>query len=136
MPLSNEPSPNTAAGTLVLLANAEMLEPLSKVLVMDSVSSGAHLQAVNLDVGVKDGSSLTGTTEQEAELEIAGAINARSTSEATTHITFKPASMDITYDGQDEALDNKYMLPGYTTFHYLPESSRSRLKSRYSQSVA
>lgn len=106
------------------------------VLVMDSVSFGAHLQAVKLDVGVKDGSSLTGATEQEAELEIAGAINARSTSEATTHITFKPASMDITYDGQDEALDNKHMLPGYTTFHYLPESSRSRLKSRYSQSVA
>ena len=75
------------------------------------------------------------STEQVAEIELVGAVAARSTSESTTNITFRPYSLDITYDGQDEALDNKHLLPGYTTFHNLPESSRSRLKSRYSQSV-
>lgn len=105
------------------------------VFVLDSSGSGATPKAIALDVGVKGGGSLTGSTEQDAEIELVGAVAARSTSESTTNITFRPYSLDITYDGQDEALDNKHLLPGYTTFHNLPESSRSRLKSRYSQSV-
>ena len=37
-------------------------------------------------------------------------------------------TIDITYPGQDVAIETAMMLPGYTTFHNLPESGRKALK--------
>ena len=45
-----------------------------------------------------------------------------------------PYYANITYSGQNEALDAEMVLPGYTTFDLLPESAQRRLKSKY-QSV-
>lgn len=96
------------------------------------VESSAH---VGLDVGLKDSGDVIGQIEQSLQMDIPSGMSAKSTTESTCYLYFRPFYMDIQYDGQNVQLEEDQMLPGYTSFENLPESIRSKLKSRYSQTV-
>lgn len=100
------------------------------VFVMDS--HGLHITSAPIDTklelrachSLKEGDHVTPidpsvTTLQLGELE------------ASRDIPSCPYYLDITYDGQDVALEDQVLLPGYTSFDRLSDELRAKVKSKY-----
>lgn len=68
---------------------------------------------------------------QEAFLDVGSVTLSSGRFEMVVEDIGPPPQCDITYPGQNYGLEQSMMLPGYTTFHQLPESAQAQLKSKY-----
>lgn len=97
-------------------------------------STGASEQPAKILAGT-DSSSLekqvTNGYQMTAKVETITSVVAGAQLETSYDDVGAFMRMDVTYEGQNETLDQEMKLPGYTTFHNLSEALQKQLKSIY-----